>query len=382
MSALAFMPPSNSTLWLPDSSGLRLKERADAAGGTTSYWTHPQFGAQLTGKGIKDRVAAHIDTVARKYGHAMSAAQVQDAAAAFVASPLVKALGPSETVTRGDNRRWMFTPGRVDAGRVVMVSKDIIEPGHKAYSYRVRELRGNAAWTTPRAMRSLPAGSAAEEEVTRKAEWYGARWQISVEDLWTDAITGNNTRDDNQAAAVLSLDVFREHISLVGDPALGIYGLTTQPDALGVAAGQRLTLAGLSAADLFARVLTWIYTYERLNNNMPPAGVVAPALDRQVLMQTTWPNNAAASVWASLVQLYPWLDAGSFWDDRMSTASVDGTPMWVFFPRNDAEAFIVHTETIVFGPFEEPGTTDFYLLRRHGGVLVKRPEQVLYLNFS
>jgi hypothetical protein len=56
--------------------------------------------------------------------------------------------------------------------------------------------------------------------------------------------------------------------------------------------------------------------------------------------------------------------------------------MWVFFSRNDREAFVVHTETIVFGPIEEPGSTDFFLLRRHGGLCVKRPEQLVYLIFS
>jgi hypothetical protein len=378
------MPSSTSALWLPDSaaSSFRLREQADSKGAVTKAWVHPEYGRELAPGGATRRIAAHIAAMNVKHDVGLSLEQIKDAAEAFVASPLIKALGPSETVTRGDNRPWMFVPGRVEANRLVMASRDIIEPGHKAYSYRVRELRGGASWTTPRAMRSLVAGSAEEEEVTRTAAWYGARWSFNIEDLWTDAITGNNTRDDNQAAAVLGLDVMREHVCLVGEPSMGIYGLTTQPDALGVAAGQRLTLAGLAADALYARVMTWIYTYQRLNNNMSPSGVVAPMLDKQVLMQTCWPNNASRSVWASLVELYPWLEQGSFWDERMSTASVDGTPMWVFFSRNDREAFVVHTETIVFGPFEEPGSTDFFLLRRHGGLCVKRPEQLVYLIFS
>ena len=383
---LQFLPSAKSSFWLtPSKSNFVPVHHQDAATGRTYIQLeHSVLGCELSSHtdSAKRRMAQFFAEVATKRGLNVDPKVAQDAATNFVTNQLTAVLGPSERVIRGNNRQWMFVPGRVSNDRMVLTSRDVLQPGHRDFSYQVRQYTGRAGWTTLNATRKLQAGGAVDDEVTRGPQWYGACWEYNQGDLWRDAVTGQNTPDDNQTGCILSMDEFRETSSMLGAPEMGVFGLATLPDAIKVGGGTRLITAGLTAPQLYARVLTWINFYMRCNNNALPSGVVAPMMDKQTLQTTIWDNSGGKSVWASLLELHPWLDSGSFWDDRMMDASPTSTPRWIFFQKDDQNAFIAHTERMVFGPFLDEMTTRFVVLARQGGVVDKLPEQFVYIDFN
>jgi hypothetical protein len=370
-------------VWLSDfSNGLSLQTvHLDAASTVgVQALVHPVYGMQLVPKGMKNRVAKTIAAIAVKAGFDADQRRVQDAAGNFVTSTLTKMLAPAEDVTRGDKRPWLFVPGRVPAEQLALISRDIMEPGYRDFEYRVREMVGQAQWGDPNRPRSFSNADVVEDIQRGTAHWYGINFEVTLTDLWTDSITGRNARADKEAAAMLSLDDMRERVSSFGDPEKKLSGLARVSSSIIIAGGQRLTLAGPTAEQLVQRVTSWIELYAKANNNTMPVACLAPREDL-VLLQTTIFSGTDKSAWDKLIITFPWL-VTSHWDYRMSTASPDGTPRWTFYARDDMNLFVAHTETMLFGPYEDMTSMKFLAIRRHGGVVAKKPEQVVNVDFT
>jgi hypothetical protein len=376
--------PTDNAVWLSDfSNGLsRQIVHVDSTTGPIDVpaFVHPTWGVQLVSKGMKNRVATSIAKLAATAGYRADQRRCQDAAGNFVTSTLTKILAPAEDVTRGDKRPWLFVPGRVPADQLALISRDIMEPGYRDYEYRVREMVGQAKWGDPNRPRSFNNADTVEDIQKGQAHWYGINFEVTLTDLWTDAITDRNARGDKEASAMLALDDMRERVSGFGDPEKKLSGLARVSSSIIVAGGGRLTGAGLTAEQLVQRVTSWIELYAKANNNMMPVACMAPREDL-VLLQTTIFTGTDKSAWDKLVITHPWL-ATSHWDYRMSTASPDGTPRWTFYARDDMSLFVAHTETMLFGPFEDMTSMRFLAIRRHGGVVAKKPEQVVNIDFT
>lgn len=139
----------------------------------------------------------------------------------------------------------------------------------------------------------------------------------------------------------------------------------------------------LTAVQMLQRLAAIEARYMLLNQGRRPTHCVIPNADR-LAMQNTYrgSDGEGDSAWDTAIKQYPWL-ANAMFSDNLMTANHAGTATrWVVYTDDRKNLYVEHMETMVFGPFEDYLNQTYILLRRHGGVVAKLPEQVLYVDFT
>lgn len=383
MSALITIPSDRASFFDPRDVGTMtvVGQRRDAATGqSVDVVQSSKLGLSLTEFTTAHRKMASF--FRRRWdsnGVTFNDQQVQDAATDFVTSRLQRILGPAENVRRPNNKPYLFVPGR--AKTLVVPSRNLLAPGQRSASYQVRAPTGQAMWVDPNDTRSLQrAGSVAEEKEYR-AHWYGIRYGFNIPETWEEPFTGENIEAERADSAILAMDDFREMVSFIGDTDRKLSGFATLDGAPLIGGGQSFSSGAITADNMLLRMGAWEQLYMRANGGMRPTGLVAPEGDR-IAMQNARFTGTSDSAWTVGIQQYPWL-ANAVWDERFALANDAGTSgRWVFYTEDQMKLYIEHLETKVFGPFVDEMETTFVLLRRHGGMIAKLPEMIVYVDFT
>ena len=301
-----------------------------------------------------------------------------DAAADFVSSGLKLVGSPADDIVRGDDEPYLFVPG---AGRqVVIPSMSKMSPGHRTFAYKIRQTAGSAQWGDPNDMQSFQNADFSVEEKEQGAGWFGIAWKVSIPEMWESDLLGENVPMWREQAANFGLDDFDERVSSWGDTDRKIPGFMSLGDALIAEGGIEFASGTPDAPTMIRRIGLWEALYRRANREKSPTAALAPNSDR-VAMTTTYFTGTAVSAWDQAVKIYPWL-SNVTWSDRMQTASPINLSRWVLYSQNPSELYLERMPTMVFGPFPNYAQQVFILLRRTAGVVSKRPERVMYIDFT
>ena len=310
-----------------------------------------------------------------------------DAATDFTTSGLKKFLGPGEDITRGDDDPMIFVPR--PGSPAVIPSRQTLEPGYRTLAYKVREPVGQAQWTDPNSVRGLQRAQYLVEEKEQRAHYYGISWGYSIPETWEADILDEDLLGDRERSANYALDLFRESVSGWGDTDRKIQGYFTVDAALRVLGGEQFSSGNVSAEQMIQRIMIWEQAFKRANGNRKPTGGVVADSER-IAMQTTYfgLGGEGPSVWDRCVGygdktgLFPWM-ANLVFDERLNDASRSGAAArWCFHGGSDRESYIEHTETMLFGPFEDFMDQRFIMLRRMAGIVAKRPERFMYVDMA
>jgi hypothetical protein len=101
-------------------------------------------------------------------------------------------------------------------------------------------------------------------------------------------------------------------------------------------------------------------------------------------MKGTLIPGTSVSVWRRAQEDYAWLQDGNVRaTDNLNVGNTAGdASRWIVYRPDENNFFIEHTDTMVFGPFQEGMEVWFVSLRRIGGVISKRPEIAMSLDFT
>lgn len=340
-----------------------------------------RFDSIGTEMGVTEDAILKIGRVlARKYPDT-DRREVKDAATDFVTNGLKLVLSPSEDVRRGENDPFMFVPGR--GGRdPLLPSRNLLEPGMRTAAYKIRQPMGQASWVEPNATRLLQKAGYEVEEKENGAHYYGIAWGYDIPETWEANILNEDLLGERQSAANYALDDFRERVCGIGDTLKKLPGFFTCGDALYVLGGSRFSLGSVTAVQMLQRIAYFEHTFMRANGERAPMALVAPTADK-IAMTTTFfgEGQEGPSVWTRALEQFPWL-AKVTWTNRLNTAGATGGPRWVIYLAERNELYFEHTETMLFGPFEEIMSLTFVQLRRHGGLIAKMPERLMYVDFA
>ena len=358
--------------------------RSDSVTRTMALSLHKKWGAN---DGY-DRLQAATPERHRKYGlnPGLQIPKVAfDAATDFVSSGLKKFLGPAEDITRGDDDPMIFVPRA--GSPAVIPSRQTLEPGYRTLAYKVREPVGQAQWTDATSVKGLQRANYNVEEKEQRAHYYGISWGYNIPETWEADILDEDLLGDRERSANYALDLFRESVSGWGDVDRKVQGYFTVDAALRVGGGQQFSSGSVSAEQMIQRLMTWEQAFKRANGGKKPLGGVVADSER-IAMQTTYfgLGGEGPSVWDRCVGygdkagLFPWMKNIAF-DERLNNASRFGpAARWCFHGGNDRESYIEHTETMLFGPFEDYMEQSFVMLRRMAGLVAKRPERFMYVD--
>jgi hypothetical protein len=309
--------------------------------------------------------------------------KVQDAAANFVTNGLRVSLGASEDVRRGQDSKYIFVPK--PGLPLALQSRNMLPPGAQKVTYKIRERAARAGWVNPSAsagFRSLPRGDYSVEEKEHGAAWYAAVWSYAITEEWEASLLDEDLIGERQGAAIDGCDEFREHVSGVGDVSKKIPGMFTLGDAILILGGQQFS-AGVTAVNMGLKLSQIDLAYQNANNEAQAMRLIAPVDDKTAMQNTYYGDTSGGdSVWKRYSERYPWLQ-NAIWTRRVGLGNAAGNASrWVLYPDDQKNLYIEHTESMLFGPFPEWFEQNFVILRRHGGVVSKKPEQVMYVDFT
>ncbi len=307
--------------------------------------------------------------------------KVQDAAADFERGSLQRVLGPSADIRRGDNKAFIFVPR--EGRQLAIESKQELPPGWKINSYMVESETGQAQWAEPDALEKVARVDYLQEEKRNGAAYYASKYSYSIPEMWSAGILGEDVVGKRERAAVNALDDFRERVSSWGDPEKELAGAFTLGDALLTGGGQQFKSGSVDFANQMLRLSTWNEFYEQVNDDMTATTLIAPKSDRNA-MQNTFAGlgSEGKSVWVSAIEMYPWL-RDAIWTNRLNLANETGdASRWMLYTKDLNGLYIEHTESMAFGPFQNYTNFDIVVVRRHGGVINKFPERVVYVDFT
>jgi len=355
-------------------------EYQDSKGRTRKGISIPKLG----GRELIDDGATRLKLMRLAVKEMPDATDVQrkDAVDNFVTNGLRKLLGPSEMVRRGENYPWVFTP--VGGKPVALPSRRTLELGNRSAAYQIRQPVGEAKIIEAHAISSLSTASYGTEEKEYGAKFYGIKFGWSLPQEWEASVLGEDIQGETQASATLACDHLRESLSAWGNVDHKIPGFYTLGDATLVLGGQQFSSGSVAAQAMLERIGYWELLYKRLNRGLKPTNCILPDADVMTMkLRRFGTGGEGPSVWEIAIQLFPWLktteDISA--ENLMKGNKAKTASRWVLY-RPDM-IHIEHTETMVFGPFgEEDMETRFVMLRRHGGVQTKMPEQVQYIDFT
>jgi hypothetical protein len=303
-----------------------------------------------------------------------------DGATDFTSSGLEWEGGPGENVIRPP-APTLFVPG---PGRVLALqSRNVLRPGYRTNSFKIREHKGKATWGDPRAMREVPTSDYEDEKEVRGAAYYMSKYEVSLADDWEAAILGDDLQGERQFAAVEAADDFRERASWWGSAEKNIEGMATISGALVLLSGQQFSSMVPTAVQMMQRIAAMEQRYMLGNKGARPTHCIMPHADRLTMQNTYFGvGGEGPSVWDRATAQYPWI-ANALFHDNLTLANWAGNATrWIIYTEDRMNLYVEHMETMVFGPFEDYLNQTFVLLRRHGGVIAKLPERVMYADFT
>jgi hypothetical protein len=298
----------------------------------------------------------------------------------FTSNDLELQGGPGENVSRPP-APTLFVPG---PGRVMALqSRNVLKPGYRTNSFKIREHHGQASFVENNAWRELQNADYSDEKEIRGAAYYGSKYSWSVPDSWEAAIVGDDLQGERQFSAIKAVDDFRERVSWWGSTDKNIEGFATISGALLMLAGQQFSSMTPTAVQMLQRLAAMEARYMLGNQGARPTHCVMPHADR-LSMQNTYfgAGGEGPSVWDRAVAQYAWIKNAMFHDNLTTGNYASSATRWVIYTEDKMNLYIEHMESMVFGPFDDYGTQTFIIIRRHGGAVAKLPEQVLYVDFT
>jgi hypothetical protein len=339
----------------------------------------PGLGREITSdKDLKEKMAGKY---ALAWGLSREDKKVQDAATNFTTNGLNLVGGRSEDITRNTDDEYIFVP--MTGRPLALPSFNKLKPGYETNSYDIRTRSGNADFVNPSAgFRQLQDANYSKERKTQGAEWYASTFSTSLPDQWTADVLGEDDMGEKQSAATEALDGMRERLSGLGDVGKKIPGFMRLGDALYMLGGTAFSVGTVTALTMMIKLAAMEMQYRNSNDGKRPTRLLAPEADLYAMQNAFFGTDAVGeSVWDRAGRYYPWLK-NAIWSNRMSTASTANLTRWVLYTDDPKTTYIEHTETMLFGPYTEMMVQRFLLLRRHGGVVSKIPERVMYIDFA
>ncbi len=298
----------------------------------------------------------------------------------FTSSSLELVGGAGENIVR-PTPPTLFVPG---PGRTVALqSRNVLKPGYRTNSFKIREHVGQAVWGEPNAMREVPNVDYQDEKEVRGAAYYMSKYSWSIPDTWEAAIVGDDMPGERQFAAVEALDRFREAASWWGSTDKNIEGMATISGAMLLLGGQQFSAMALTAVQMLQRIAAMEARYMLGNQGRRPSHSIIPHADR-LAMQNTWfgSDSNGDSAWDKAIKQFPWIANAMFSDNLMEANHAGTATRWIIYTADPKNLYVEHMDTMVFGPFDDYTNQTYVLLRRHGGVVAKLPETVLYADFT
>lgn len=341
--------------------------------------TFGNYGTELGRAGLaKEKIGQRL---ARHWHLDISDRKVQDAAADFVTSSLERVLGPGEDIVLNDDQPFIFVPR---PGRpLALESRSVLPPGWRTNSYKVKTHNGQATWVEPHAVRKVGYADFQEEKKEQGAEYYAIKYCYTIPEQWENNILNVDEIGEREFAATQALDNFRERVSGFGDANKKIPGLWTSGDAVIANGGQQFSSGAVGAQIMMSRLANFNRLYTRINRERPANMLTAPWTDLDAMQNTYFGTGGEGpSVWDRAIERYDWL-RNAVWTDRLANANATANASrWAVYSRNSREMYLEHTESMVFGPFQDYMNFDFVVIRRIGGLVNKRPERLMYVDFT
>lgn len=305
----------------------------------------------------------------------------QDAAADFVTSGLNLVMGAGENVIRpAAPTLFVSGPGL----KPVLPSRNLLKPGLRTNSFKIRQRHGQAQFVSPEAIgRELNKAGFQDEEEVRGAEYYAIAWGYSIPSTWEASLLGIDPLAENQMAATEALDDFHERLSMWGDADKKLSGFATLDGAGLLLGGQQFSSTVPTAIQMMQRVAEFEQQFSDMNANRKPTAVMAPDSDRYAMQNTYFGTGSEGdSVWKRVLEQYPWFQNVTWTNDLMLANEAGTGSRWILYIQDPKNLYIEHTDTMLFGPFQEYLDFTFIGLRRHGGVVNRMPERVMYVDFT
>jgi hypothetical protein len=357
-------------------------ERQDSRGNWIPIHRSSTLGPQLGSMEIAvDSISAHMLERARLEGsdraQRYTREKARQDAADFASSTLTQLMGPATDVIRGDDKPYMFVRSRGDE---LIPADQTLDIGARIGQYNIRAMTGQAQWTNLEDMTALQNADFVGDVGQYRAHWYGIAKRLSIPETWSEKFTRVNTDENRTAAAMLALDDFQEYASSWGSAEKAISGAFTLGNAV-IGLGGTAFSSGVSATDMLLLLGTIERKFQDGNQDRKPfSGVIASA--DLVALKNTFFSGTATSAYMIAVDMYPWLR--NMKESRaLDRGNAAGTgPRWVLIGRDPNYLHNEVTDTMVFGPFTKDLVTYFYMVRRLGGIIAKKPEMVMYIDFT
>ena len=316
-----------------------------------------------------------------------------DAADEFETSGL-EVLLPQQNIVLSDSKKYLFVPGKTTrrGANGELVAGPPLIPVFNYLPIEMREnvvelftMNSNADFVDPENMRELGTSGYKSERKRNRASWFGSRYTYSVTQEWRDKALGRNSADLRRQSAEMGLDDMQEKLAGSGNSERGLFGLWSLNDALIIDGGPALTRQSIGAdpQGFMYRLAMFDQLYKRYNDEESAMRAVLPEYDR-IAMQNTWMGDIAPGrkVWDEAVDMYDWLRNAVF-TNKVIKANAEGNgSRWTLWADNAAELYQEQTSTLIFGPFQRFMSWDFFLLRKTGCVVSRRPNRVMYVDFQ
>lgn len=303
-----------------------------------------------------------------------------DSAPDFTTSGLTLELGAAEGVVRGQDEEFLFVPGR--AARPLLPMSNRMRPGARKFRYPIFSHTGQAKFTHPSDLRNLENVGTARDQKEQGAEYFGIGYRWTIPQTWEWSMLGVNGQSELATAAAYEMDAFVEYHAGWGDADHEIPGFLALDDAIIALLGT--PFSELSDAQTMLNRLGFIDDlYRRANNGARAMRAVMSDADMYALNNTRFGTGGEGdSVMTVARSLYPWL-SNVTWTRRMDNASASGGgPRWILYRDDPMNLSLGNAPVQVFGPFQDRMSLEFVLLGRLTGVVGKKPEIVMNVDFD
>jgi hypothetical protein len=287
-------------------------------------------------------------------------------------------MGPASDVRRGEGKPYLFVRSK---GEELIPSARTLDIGARIGQYNIRVLTGQAQDTNLEDLSSLQNADFVGDVGEYRAHWFGIAKRLSIPETWSEKFTKVNTMQERDTAAIMALDDFQEQRSRWGSAEKAIIGAFTMPNAAFGIGGAAFQGGTVDAQEMMRVIATIEAQFMAGNNDQMPWGGVMARADMSI-MKSTFFSGTTTSAWSKALEDFPWMRNMKS-DRALDRSNAGGTgPRWVIIGSDQDHLHNEVTDTMVFGPFTKDLVTYWYMVRRHGGIIAKMPEMVLYMDFT
>lgn len=315
-----------------------------------------------------------------KQGGRKSVQQIRDAATAFVTTALSQILRPIERVGR---ERFLFVPGRTGDQAPLLPVIQRAELGKQQLEYQVIGHTGEARWMSSGGVSELRRVNGADDLKSQPLAFFGIRFGWDQFELWNAAHLGRNIETERMNAARQFMDEHLEDALGYGNDEREIPGFFNHGSALTIDLSVSFGAPNITATEIITQLGIIEVAWSRANPKRMISGVVMPKTHRLNMMTifTGASGEGDINLWKFAKEMFPWL-ANIVEDDRMLTASDEGASMWTLWSADSEELYAeANASPMLFGPFENELNVDFIAINQTAGVVNKRAERLLRVQF-